>query len=752
MAQSGSILGNPVLRKEDPGLLVGTNKYTDDMTYPNLAHIVFVRSSVAHANVTRVDTSAARGMPGVLGVYTAQDLNLPDNVGFAGTPQHTRPPLAKDKVRFVGDIVAAVVATDRYLGQDAADAIEVDYDPLPAVIDLEEALAGNTLLFPELGSNVCFATSIGTDVDALEGADAVAEARILSQRLAGVPMEPNACIAVPEGDRLTLICATQAPHAIKPAMAAALGVDAEQIRVIGPWVGGGFGPKAAHYVEYEIAAAAARALDRPVKWTETRTENMLSMVQGRSFIMDAKLGVKADGSIVGLHARVLADGGAYPMVGVVLPMLTQLLSPAVYNVPKVNFDAKTVVTNTTPIGAYRGAGRPEATQMVERILDVAADLIGMDPAEIRRRNYIQPDQFPYTTITGANYDSGDYEKALDAVLAASGYDELRAEQARRRANDDPKLLGIGVSSYVEITAPLGLFTEYGKVTIDDDGGASMFVGTSSHGQAHDTAFSMIVSDLLGIPMDKIRHVQSDTDLVPRGAGTMGSRSLQTAGSAVFVASENVLEQGKKIAARLLEAAESDIVKGEGGLQVAGVPAKVVSWADLAGEAKKEGGALEHELDFSEGDSTFPFGSHVSVVEIDRETGGVELVRHVAVDDCGRILNPMLVSGQQHGGIAQGIAQTLFEHVQYDEDGNPRSANLMDYLMPSAAEMPSFETSNTQTDSPRNPLGAKGIGESGTIGSTPALHNAVVDALSHLGVQHIDMPCTPERIWAAISAA
>jgi len=751
MAQ-GSILGNAVLRKEDPGLLVGTNQYTDDMKYPDMAHIVFVRSSVAHARITSIDTSAATGMPGVLAVYTAADLGLPDNVGFAGTPMHTRPPLAKDKVRFVGDIVAAVVATDRYLGQDAADAVMVDYDVLPAVVDLEDALAGGTLLYEALGSNVCFATALGADVDALEGADAVAEARILSQRLAGVPMEPNAAIAVPEGDRLTLICATQAPHALKPAMAAALGVDAEQIRVIGPWVGGGFGPKAAHYVEYEIAGAAARSLGRPVKWTETRTENMLSMVHGRSFIMDTKLGVKNDGTIVGLHARVIADGGAYPMVGVVLPMLTQLLSQAVYNVPKINFDAKTVVTNTTPVGAYRGAGRPEATQMVERILDVAADLVGMDPAEIRRKNFIQPEQFPYTTITGANYDSGDYEKALDQALAASGYAGLRAEQQRRRESGATKQLGIGVSSYVEITAPLGLFSEYGKVTIDDDGGATMVVGTSSHGQAHDTAFSMIVSELLGIPMDKVRHVQSDTDLVPRGAGTMGSRSLQTAGSAVFVASENVLEQGKKIAARLLEAAESDIVKGEGGLQVVGVPAKVVSWADLAAEAKKDGGALAHELDFSEGDSTFPFGTHVSVVEIDMETGGVELLRHVAVDDCGRILNPMLVAGQQHGGIAQGIAQVLYEHVQYDEDGNPRSANLMDYLMPSAAEMPSFETSNTETPSPRNPLGAKGIGESGTIGSTPALHNAVVDALSHLGVRHVDMPCTPERIWAAIHAA
>jgi len=752
MANQGSILGNSVLRKEDPGLLIGKNLYTDDMKPANLGHIVFVRSSVAHGRINSIDTSAAKSMPGVLGVYTAADLGLPDNVGFAGTPHIMRPPLAKTKVRFVGDIVAAVVATDLYKAQDAAEQVLVDYDVLPAVVDLEDSVASTTLVYDELPSNVCFATALGADVDALEGADVVAEARILSQRLAGVPMEPNACLVVPEGDRIIVTCATQAPHAIKPEIAKALGIEPDQVRVIGPWVGGGFGPKAAYYVEYEITAAAAKKLGRPVKWTESRTENMLSMGHGRSFIMDTKLGVKKDGTIVGLNARIIADAGAYPMVGTVLPMLTQMLSQGVYVIPKINFEAKTTLTTTTPVVAYRGAGRPEATQMLERILDVAADLIGMDPAEIRRKNFIQPDQFPYATITGASYDSGDYEKALNQALVESGYKDLRAEQKRRIDSGSKKLLGIGISSYVEVTAPLGLFAEYGKVTIDDDGGATMVVGTSSHGQAHDTAFSMIVSDKLGIPMDKIRHVQSDTDLVPRGAGTMGSRSLQTAGSAVYIASETVLEQGKKIAARLLEAAESDIVKGDGGLQVAGVPAKVVSWAQLAGEAKKEGSALQHELDFSEGDSTYPFGTHVSVVEIDTETGYVDLLRHVAVDDCGRILNPMLVNGQQHGGIAQGIAQVLFEHVQYDEDGNPKSSNLMDYLMPAASEMPSFETSNTQTDSPRNPLGAKGIGESGTIGSTPALHNAVVDALSHLGVRHVDMPCTPQKVWQAINAA
>ncbi len=759
MARTGSILGNAVLRKEDPGLLTGVNQYVDDMKHPGMLHVAFVRSTFAHANLVSVDTSDAEAMPGVVAVYTADNLELTGNVGFAGAPGHVRPPLAKGKVRFVGDIVAAIIAEDRYLATDAAEAVIVEYDPLPAVVDLEESLAGGTLIWEEKGTNVAFNTKHGEGVDALAGADVVAKARILSPRLAGVPMEPNCCLAVPEGDEMIFYVSSQGAHAVHAALAPELGMEPADLRVIAPWVGGGFGPKLAYYVEYNIVATAARKLDKPVKWAETRSENMLSMVHGRGMIMDAELGVTRDGKIVGLKANVLADGGGYPMIGTVLPMLTQMMAPGVYTVPAINFEATTVLTNTTPTGAYRGAGRPEATQLMERILDVAADLIDMDPAQIRRINFLQPDQFPLTTPTGANYDSGEYEKALDAALEAAGYADLRADQKARRDRGDRLQLGIGVASYVEITAPLGLFTEYGAVEVNDDGSATMWVGTSSHGQGHDTAFSMLVSDMLGIPMELITHVQADTAKVPRGAGTAGSRSLQTAGSAVHVASEVVLAKAKKVAAHLLEANEEDIVKGDnGGLQVAGVPAKALSWAELAKAAKNaeswpyadEG--LRHELDFSEGDSTFPFGSHVAVVEIDMETGGVRPIRHIAVDDCGRILNPMLVTGQQHGGIAQGTAQALYEEVRYDSDGNPQTGTLMDYLMPGMPELPSFETSNTQTDSPRNPLGAKGIGESGTIGSTPAVHNAVVDAVSHLGVAHIDMPCTPEKIWKAITAA
>ncbi|HAA65400.1 MAG TPA: carbon monoxide dehydrogenase [Acidimicrobiaceae bacterium] len=756
MAAQGSILGNAVTRKEDPGLLTGSNEYVDDLDI-DAAQIVFVRSTMAHAILLEVDISEAANMPGVLAVYTAENLELTAvNQSEFMDPSMNRPPLASGRVRFVGDIIAAVVAESKSQGVDAAEQIIIDYDPLPANADIEAAVADDApILWEGAENNVCFA--IGNEYDGpdvTEGADVVVSERIVTQRLAGVPMEPNGCVAIPEGDSMTFYASTQAAHGLRDGLAPNLGLEPDNLRVIAPWVGGGFGPKAGLYIEYILCGKAAQQLNQPVRWAEQRGENMVSMAQGRAMVMNAEMGVNNDGSIVGLKARVVADAGAYPAIGAVLPMLTMQLSQAVYDIPAIDFFAQSVVTNTTFIGAYRGAGRPEATQMVERVLDKAAAAIGMDPAEIRRKNYLQPDAFPLTTLVGANYDSGEYERSLDAVLEASGYSELRAEQTRRRETNDPMLLGIGVSSYVEVTAPIGLHVEYGSCEINDDGSATIKVGTSSHGQGHDTAFSMLVNDVLGIPMDQVNHVDADTETVARGSGTMGSRSLQAGGSAVYEASKVVLEKGKQLAATLLEASADDIVVGDGALQVAGVPAKSVSWAELASAAAEQEieGGLAHELDFDGTDSTYPFGSHVAVVEVDSETGEVELLRHIAVDDCGTILNPMLVHGQQHGGIAQGVAQALWEQVQYDEDANPVSASLMDYLMPSAADLPSFEVSNTETASPRNPLGAKGIGESGTIGSTPAVHNAVCDALVHLGVEHIDMPCTPQAVWKALQDA
>lgn len=764
MAVQGSILGNEVLRLEDDTLLRGQDQYVDDIAVTGVAYVYYVRSTVAYGTINSIDTSEAESMPGVVAVHTAETLGLPDYVGFPAVPESlARPPLAKGKVRFVGDIVAAVVAETREQAVDASEMVYADIDPLDPVVTPAQSLAdGAPLLFPDHGSNVCFETQIGHndgDPDPLEGAEHVAEVTMVSQRLAGVPIEPNNALVIPEGDHITCYFSTQTPISLREPVAGLLGLDQDNVRIVAPAVGGGFGPKAGLYSEHLITAQLARTIGRPVKWTEERSENMVGMFQGRAMTLSAKLGLTNAGKITGIDVDVVADAGAYPGIGAILALFTQTMIQAVYDIPTVRFNGVAALTNTSPIGAYRGAGRPEATQVVERVIDVAAHEMGIDPAELRRKNFLQPDAFPLTTAGGANYDSGEYEKALDAALAAAGYDELRAQQSERRAAGDTKQLGIGVSAYVEVTAPAGLHVEYGKVEVLPDGTAHAYVGTSAHGQGHFTAFAMIVSDMLGIDIGKVKLIQSDTDQIPRGTGTLGSRSLQTAGSAVHVASEHVLDKAKQLAAHLLEANVDDIVKGDGGLHVAGVPANVVSWADLAAaaddDAKRPDGmeaGLSHELDFDGTDSTFPFGSHVAVVEVDTETGRVELLRHIAVDDCGKILNPVLVRGQQHGGIAQGAAQALYEVYEYDEAGNPLTANLADYGIPSAAELPSFEATNTETPSPRNPIGAKGIGESGTIGSTPAIHNAVIDAVSHLGVTHIDMPLTSMRVWQALHSA
>jgi aerobic carbon-monoxide dehydrogenase large subunit len=763
MPASGSILGNPVRRTEDPAVLTGEVRYFDDFPVAGQLHVAFVRSTIAHARIESIDTSGATGMPGVVAVYTAADLGLAPVLGFAMLPPaFGRPPLADGTVRFVGDIVAAVVAESRAQAVDAAEMVVVDYDPIPVVVDPEAALTDDApVLFPEHGSNLAIAFEFGDDPTVLDGADVVVKGRFVNQRVAAVPMEPNGIVVEPDTDigGLLVHVPTQAPFGVRDPLAAAVGLEPEQVRVIAPAVGGGFGAKAGLYPEFVIVAKAALALGRPVKWTETRSENMVAMTHGRGQVQLVEMGLKRDGAIVGVRTKVICDAGAYPGIGAFLPFLTRTMAQGTYAIPKVQLNAVSAATNTTATGAYRGAGRPEATAFLERIIDIAADELGLDPVEIRRKNLLPPDAFPLTTVTGANYDVGEYAKALDEAVRIAGYDELRREQAARRERGDVKQLGIGVSTYVEVTAG-GLFQEYGAVEIQPDGTVTATVGTSAHGQGHETAFAMIVADLLGVPMESVRIIQSDTALVPRGTGTMGSRSLQTAGSAVYRASEIVLDKAKTLAAHLLEANVDDIVlTDDGRLGVAGVPATALAWAELAvaatDTAKLPEGmepGLASAFDFNQGEATYPFGAHVAVVEVDMETGRVELVRHVAVDDCGRILNPLLVNGQQHGGIAQGAAQALYEAVVYDDDGNPLTGNLVDYAIPSAAELPSFEASNTETPTPLNPLGAKGIGEAGTIGSTPAVQNAVVDALSHLGVRHLDMPLAAERVWRAIEDA
>ena len=755
---AGSILGTAVRRVEDPTILVGTAQYVDDVAIEGVLHLIMVRSTMAHARIISIDTSAARTMPGVVAVFTAADIDLPLDTGMMQiNPTVARPMLATDKVRFVGDIVAAVVATSRAAGTDAAEAVIVDYDPLPAVVDVERALAPDApLQFDDLGTNLVTSTTAGNDPDPLAGADVVVRGRFVNQRVAIAPLEGHAIAVIPgddgKGHLLTIYLATQMPHMVRDRPLVRGDLEPAQVRVIaGPFVGGGFGGKVLN-TEYLLTIHLARHLGRPLKWIETRTENLTSAPAGRGQIQYVEMGFRTDGTIVGLRCRFLGDAGAYAgFGGSLVAGPTRMMAQGVYKIPKISFQAAVVTTNTAPMAAYRGAGRPEAAAFLERIIDLAADDLGLDPVEIRRRNFIGPDEFPFTTQMGTTYDNGDYDLPFREALRIADYDALLAEQAARRERNDPKLLGIGLATYVEITGFPG--SEYGDVEVHPDGTVTVRVGTSAHGQGHATAFSMLVADRLQVPMASIRFVQSDTAEVPRGGGTGGSRSLQYGGNAVAGAADLVVERAKALAAERLEADPSDIVlTDDGRLGVAGVPARALSWAELATSAAEADEPLRGIFDFTTKAATFPFGAHVAVVEIDRETGFVTLLRHVAVDDCGRIVNPLLVAGQQHGGIGQGASQALYEEVVYDDAGNPLTSTLADYCFPSAAEFPSFETSNTETPTPVNPLGAKGIGESATIGSTPAIQNAVVDALSHLGVRHLDMPCTPQRIYAAIEAA
>jgi carbon-monoxide dehydrogenase large subunit len=756
---SGTFVGSPVRRLEDPRLLRGGAGFIANMRIDGVAELAFVRSPVAHALILSIDATEAMRMRGVIGVFTSENLELPFHTGpVVFHPACVRPPLARGKVRFVGDVVAVVAAERLAQAIDAAETIVVDYQPLPAVVDPEAALApAAPVLFEEIGTNLVAGTR--DPGDALADADVVVRGRFENQRVAVVPMEGNAIAVLPADDgaghSLTMYLGTQFPHRSRGEAAQAFGVEPDSMRVIAPDIGGGFGGKQ-WAAEHVVAVGAARALGRPVRWVEARSENMVSMPHGRSSVQYVEMGFARDGGITGMRCRLVGDAGAYGGYGGALPMgTTRTVGQGVYFIPQIVWDAAVVVTNTTSTGPYRGAGRPEAAALLERIMDMAADELGIDPAELRRRNFLRPEDFPYTTLTGAPYDSGNYEAALDEALRIAGYEALRADQADRRRNGDVRQLGIGIACYVEASAPAfgELGQEFGAVEVHTDGTATIRAGTSAHGQGHATTFAMIVADRLGIPIESTRFVQSDTALVPSGGGTAGSRSGQMGGSAVLEAADLVVTRARELAADLLEAAPEDIVVlGDGKVGVTGVPAKALSWAELATTAEERGEPLEVEHIFVQGKPTFPFGAHVSVVEVDTETGIVDVVNHVAVDDCGRVINPMIVEGQVHGGVASGIGQALFEHFRYDDDGNPLTPTLLDYKMPSAAELPSFETGHTETLSPHNPLGAKGVGESGTTGATPAVQNAVVDALSHFGVRHIDMPCTPERVWRLIQDA
>ncbi len=759
---SGSILGAAVKRAEDPRFLRGEGTYIPNHLVDGAHYLVPVRSSIPHGRLNGVDTSFAADMPGVVAVYTAADLELnPTSPGVRGVDRgFSRPPIAIDAVRFAGEVVAVVVAETERQGVDAAGMVFADIDPLPVVTSVRAALAPDApVLHPEAGSNVALSHAAEPVPGLFDGADRVIRTTIENQRVAAVPLETNSALAIPHDDRLEIRVGSQNIFGHRIVISKGLGIDRDTLHAIVPDMGGGFGAKFYSYPEQIIAGAVALQLGVPVRWHESRRDNMVGMTQGRAQEIDVEMGVRSDGTVVGLRIDVIQDVGAYPLFGAYLPTWTVLMASGPYAIPQIEAGFTSIVTNTTPVHAYRGAGRPEATHLLERTLDIVAAELGLDPAEVRRRNFISPDQFPYATPTGAEYDTGDYERALDMALDAVGYADLRHEQAARRNSGDARQLGIGISSYVEITAPEGSPQEWAEVEIDDEGGATIRVGTSGHGQGHETAFAQLVSGLTNIPMERIAFVQGDTDKVARGAGTGGSRSLQLGGSAVYRATEQVVAKARRIVADRLEAAEEDIVVTEDGrLGVAGVPDSGMSWGEVAAIAAEPDALSEEEpglaatLVFEQGYATFPFGTHVSVVEVDTVTGDVKLVRHVAVDDCGTVLNPLLVAGQVHGGFAQGAGQALWEHVRYDEDGNPLSGNLTSYLIPTAGSLPFVERHVMETATPYNPLGAKGIGEAATIGSTPAIHNAVIDALAPFGVRHIDMPLTAARVWEAIRAS
>ncbi len=758
-----SILGTRVQRKEDPKLLTTGGVYSDDVSDPRLsgaAQAVFVRSTAAHATILSIDTDDAAAMPGVLAVHTAQSLGL-EPIASPFNPAAARTLLASDKVRHVGEPIAVVVADTYQQAADAAEMIYADYDFLPALVDIEAALASDTLLYEAAGSNGVFdTTALGIPEnssidDFFEGCEVIVTGRFINQRVAPCPLEVRGSAAVWDGDTLVQWISTQGAQADKAHFIAANGGEGIDVHLITPDVGGGFGAKIDAYPEELLMGSLAKDVGRAVRWRETRSESMMMLGHGRGQVQYVTMGGTKDGKVTHYQMHALQDSGAFVGMGTILaPFMTRPMASGVYDIPNMEVRTTSVVTNTTPTTAYRGAGRPEATAAIERAMDLFAAEIDMDPAELRRKNLIPKFMEPHTTAVAQAYDVGDYEGALDRALEAADYTALRAEQQQRRDSGDVKQLGIGVCVYVEITGGVDPKQEDAKIEVHDDGTATIYTGTTPQGQGHDTAWSMIASAETGIDIDQITLVFGDTERTPVGGGTMGSRSLQQGGVAVNKAAIELVEKAKQTAAKLLEADEADVVidTDKGVFHVAGTPAVTKSWADIAVAAKQSGGEMTVGTTFVADMATFPFGAHVAVVEVDTGTGQVKHLRQVACDDAGRVLNPLLLDGQIHGGIAQGTAQALIEEVRYDEDANPITSNLADYGMISATELPSFEVIHMETPTFVNPLGAKGIGESGTIGSTPAVQSAVCDAVKHLGVSHIDMPATSERVWQAIQSA
>ncbi|MXV92677.1 MAG: molybdopterin-dependent oxidoreductase [Chloroflexi bacterium] len=760
-----SMVGANVKRKEDPGLINGAGKYVGDIKMPGMAHVAFLRSPYAHAKLLGIDCAAAESRAGVLAVITGADLQdewetVPVAGGRVARANYSHYAISVGRVRHVGEIVAAVIAESAETAADALDDIAVDYEELPAAADLLTAYAGAAPpIFDGLDSNIVdTGEKKSDDVDAVfADAPHSLRQRMHSQRVAGVPMEVRAVLAAPDAvtGGLTIWTSTQIPHGVRSALAEALRLPENTLRVIAPNVGGGFGVKNQLYPEEMALAKLAQLHNKPLRWSGTRAEHFSATTHGRAQIADIEVAFDDAGRILGLRLHVIGELGAYPPF-YDIAHLTGLMATGNYAIPAVHFKASNVFTNTVAVAAYRGAGRPEAIYYIERAIDLIAGELDIDPADVRRRNYIQPEQFPYKTPTGSTYDTGDYETNLDTALRAADYPALRAEQAQGRADDNGSLLGIGMAPYVEMCG-FGPY-ESGLVRVEPSGTVTVYTGASPHGQGLQTTFAQVVADEIGADYDKIVVRHGDTGAQPVGVGTFGSRSLAVGGSAIVRASKVVREKAIKIAAHMLEAAPGDIEFADGEYRVKGAPSSSLSLSQIAKRAYSE--RLPDDIDtglegtdfFRPPDFIYPFGTHIAVVEVERATGCVRLRNYFSVDDCGPRISPLLVAGQIHGGLAQGIGQALLEQVIYDEQGQLLTGTMMDYTMPRADDFPHFTLDATVTETTLNPLGAKGIGEAATIGSTPAVVNAVMDALRPLGIRHIDMPLTPSRIWEAMQSA
>ncbi|MGY1916717.1 xanthine dehydrogenase family protein molybdopterin-binding subunit [Blastococcus sp. SYSU DS0973] len=776
-------IGKARRRKEDARLITGRTTWTDNMVLPGMLHLAVVRSPVAHARITSVDVSAVREAPGVIAVFTGRDLaeeqgSLP--CAWPVTPEMVNPghpSIAVDQVNHVGEAVAVIVARSKTAAQDAVELADIDYEPLPVVLDMEEAVEdGADLVHDHLESNTSYhfvfdAGEMGTGSDteqAFADADVVVSRRLIQQRLIPAFMEPRSVVVQPQGDNYTMWSATQVPHILRVMAAMVTGIPEHKLRVVAPDVGGGFGGKLQVNPEEILCLLIARRLGKPVKWTETRSESLMTAHHGRDQIQYVDIAADREGNLKGLRVRLLADMGAYlRLITPGVPALGAFMYPGIYKFPAYRFECDGVFTNKVPTDAYRGAGRPEATFAIERIMDELAVELGMDPLELRRKNWIQASEFPFTTVAGLAYDSGDYETATQQALELLGYDELRAEQQRRRESGDRVQLGIGISTFTEMCglAPsrvLGSLSfgaggwEHASIRMLPTGKVEVVTGSTPHGQGHETAWSQLVADSLGVPFEDVEVLHGDTAISSRGLDTYGSRSLVVGGSAVVKAADKVIAKARKIAAHLLEASEDDLEFEGGKFSVRGTPGtglgiQEIALAVFAAHNYPEGiePSIDAEATFDPENFSFPHGTHLCAMEVDTETGLVKIRKYACVDDVGTIVNPLIVEGQVHGGLAQGIAQALYEEAVYDADGNLTTGTFVDYLVPSAADLPHFDTGNTVHSAPGNPIGAKGVGEAGCIASTPAVVNAALDAVRHLGVADIRMPLTPERVWRAI---